>query len=77
MSYDDTTGNWPAIYFLKEDLKKEKSSLIDDMSELTLEYWGGTDPLLDEMLKDITARCEVINRALINIESGAYSAPEG
>lgn len=76
MSYDDTTGNWPGIYFLREDLKKEKSSLIDDMRELTLEYWGGTDPLLDEVLKDITERCDVINKVLIDIDTRAYSAPE-
>ena len=76
MDFDDKTGSWPAVYFIKEDLKSEKQLLLEDMRELALTYWAGTDPILDAMLKDITKRIEEINGILLKVTNGGYNAPE-
>ena len=69
-------GNYQAVYFIKEDLKAEKRALLEDMREIALNTWGGTDPVLDELMTKITRRVEEINSIMIKVETGVYVAPE-
>ena len=69
-------GTYQAIYFIKEDLKAEKRALLEDMREIALNTWGGTDPVLDELMNKITKRVEEINSIMIKVETGVYAAPE-
>ena len=54
---EERTGNYQAVYFIKEDLRAEKRALLEDMREIALNTWGGTDPVLDEMMKELTRTC--------------------
>ncbi len=69
---NDRGATWPAIYFIRQDLKHEKMQLITAMTELTMHYWGGTDPITDSYLQDISDRIDVINRVIYNIETANY-----
>lgn len=73
---DNRTGDYHAVYFIKEDLKAEKRALLEDMREIALNTWGGTDPVLDELMTKITRRVEEINAIMIKVETGVYAAPE-
>ena len=66
------TAAWPAVYFIREDLKNEKMSLVEDMRELSLHYWGGTDPIMDTLLKDISDRINEINDIIHNVTMNKY-----
>ncbi len=66
------TAAWPAVYFIREDLKNEKMSLVEDMRELSLHYWGGTDPIMDTLLKDISDRINEINDIIYNVTMNNY-----
>ena len=63
---------WPAVYFIREDLKNEKASLVEDMRELSLHYWGGSDPVMDVLLKDISDRINEINDIIRNVTLNLY-----
>ena len=69
-------ASYPAVYFIREDLKREKVSLLEDMREISLNYWGGTDPIMDDLLREVTARVEEINEILRKVNTGVYVAPE-
>ena len=73
---EERKGTYPAVYFIRQDLKDEKARLLEDMRDIALNTWGGTDPVLDEMMKYITSRVEDINKILIKVETGVYVAPE-
>ena len=73
---EERTGSYQAVYFIKEDLKAEKRALLEDMREIALNTWGGTDPVLDELMNKITKRVEEINSIMIKVETGVYAAPE-
>jgi len=72
LNHDDANGTWPGIYFLREDLKKEKMQLVNDMRDISLSYWAGSDPMVDELLRSITIRVEEINLILQRVETGHY-----
>mgnify|MGYP000088402399 CR=1 FL=1 len=69
------TAAWPAVYFIRDDLKNEKARLVDDMRGMSMNYWAGTDPIQDAMLKNIGDRIEEINKILHNVNMGNYEAP--
>ena len=73
---NDRKGTYQAMWFLKKDLKEEKTGLREDMREISLNYWGGTDPIMDELLKDVTERVEEINQILLNVDTGFYKLEE-
>lgn len=73
---EERKGTYPAVYFIRQDLKDEKARLLEDMRDIALNTWGGTDPVLDEMMKYITSRVEDINKILVKVETGVYVAPE-
>ena len=73
---NDRKGTYQAMWFLKKDLKEEKTGLLEDMRELSLNYWGGTDPIMDELLKVVTERIEEINQILLNVDTGFYKLEE-
>lgn len=73
---EERTGSYQAVYFIKEDLRAEKRALLEDMREITLNTWGGTDPILDELMRTITKRVEEINSILLKVDTGVYAAPE-
>ena len=69
-------STYQAIYYIKEDLKAEKRALLEDMREIALNTWGGTDPVLDELLTKITRRVEEINAIMIKASNRCvYAAP--
>ena len=72
-SQNDKGATWPAIYFIREDLKMEKNKLIEDMMALTMNYWGGTDPEMDDVLKQINFRIEEINDIVRNVTLNLYT----
>ena len=76
-SQNDRGATWPAIYFIREDLKNEKTNLIEDMMGMTMNYWGGTDPAMDDVLKNINSRIEEINDIVRNVTLNLYQiAPD-
>ena len=70
MSRPDAT--WPAVYHMRMDLQKEKERLIQDLTEMSHHYWGGTDPFMDASLKQITWRIEELTAIINRINTGAY-----
>ena len=73
---NDREGTYQAMWFLKQDLKEEKSKLLEDMREISFTYWAGTNPDIDKLLKLITNRVEEINKILLNVDSGSYKLEE-
>ena len=73
---NDRKGTYQAMWFLKKELKEEKTELLEDMRELSLNYWGGADPIIDELIKDVSDRIEEINRILLNVDTGFYKLEE-
>ena len=73
---NDRKGTYQAMWFLKKELKEEKTELLEDMRELSLSYWGGADPIIDELIKDVSDRIEEINQILLNVDTGFYKLEE-
>ena len=73
---EERKGTYQAMWHVKKDLKDEKAELLADLREFSLTYWAGADPIMDEMLKDVTKRVEEINQILLNVDTGFYKAPE-
>jgi hypothetical protein len=73
---NDRKGTYQAMWFLKKELKEEKTELLEDMRELSLNYWGGADPIIDELIKDVSDRIEEINQILLNVDTGFYKLEE-
>ena len=71
--FPEGEGSYHAVYFIKEDLKREKETLLNELSNLSRTYWGGTDPVMDEYLKDLVARIEEITQILYRIDTGSYT----
>lgn len=69
-------GKYLAVYFVKNDLTKEKMRLLDDMRELSLNYWGGVDASIDDQIKELNDRISEINTILENIRINNYRLPE-
>lgn len=69
------TAAWPAVYFIRDDLKNEKMGLVDDMMTMSSHYWAGTDPIQDAVLQNISDRIEEINMILHKVNMGMYEAP--
>lgn len=70
--YDDKQGTWPAVYFIRNDLKKEKSWLLDEMMDMG---WTLTDDT-QHRLREITERIEEINEILLNVSTNSYQVEE-
>ena len=70
--YDDTTGTWPAVYFIRDDLKNEKMWLLQEMGDMG---WHLTEKQKDR-LKEISDRIEDINDILHNVNMNLYSIEE-
>ena len=73
---NDREGTYQAMWFLKQDLKEEKSKLLEDMREISFTYWAGTNSDIDKLLTLITNRVEEINKILLNVDSGFYKLEE-
>ena len=69
---NDRGATWPAIYFIRQDLKKEKMRLITDMTEITMHSQGRTDPVTDIYLEGLSDRIDEINVIMYNIEMSMY-----
>ena len=70
--YDDKQGTWPAVYFIRNDLNREKAGLLDEMSDMG---WVLTDDT-KERLKEISDRIEQINKILIDVSTNNYQVEE-
>ena len=70
--YDDKQGTWPAVYFIRNDLNREKAGLLDEMSDMG---WVLTDET-KERLKEISDRIEQINKILIDVSTNNYQVEE-
>ena len=70
MTRPDAT--FPAIFKIREDLTAEKDNLLHAMREMSVSYWGGTDPQQDEILIYISTRIEEITTILNRMNTGAY-----
>ena len=73
---EERKGTYQAVWHLKKDLKDEKAELLADLREISLASWAGMDPIMDELLKEVTGRVEEINRILLNVDTNFYEAPE-
>ena len=70
-------GTWHCQYIIKEELKKEKARLIDQMYTGSIDgFYGLNDNGLspDEMI-ELTLRIEEITRILDAIRLGYYKSP--
>ena len=70
--YDDKQGTWPAVYFIRNDLNREKAGLLDEMSDMGWVLTDGTK----ERLKEISDRIEQINKILIDVSTNNYQVEE-
>lgn len=70
--YEDKQGTWPAIYFIRDDLNKEKSILISEMSDMG---WTLTEQSKDR-LKEISTRIEEINDIIRKVTMNMYTLEE-
>lgn len=70
--YDDKQGTWPAVYFIRNDLNREKAGLLDEMSDMG---WVLTDDT-KERLKEISDRIEQINKILVDVSTNNYQVEE-
>lgn len=70
--YEDRQGTWPAVYFIRDDLKNEKMYLLREMSEMG---WVLTDESKDR-LKEISERVEEINEILLKVSMNGYRPEE-
>jgi hypothetical protein len=73
---NDRGASYPAVYFIRMDLKNEKMELCMDLREL--EYCSEHYPkeFIDHLKSDVTNRIEEINEILRKVETGVYVAPE-
>ena len=70
--YDDKKGTWPAVYFIRNDLNREKAGLLEEMSDMG---WVLTDDS-KERLKEISDRIEQINKILVDVSTNNYQVEE-
>ena len=70
--YDDKQGTWPAVYFIRNDLNREKAGLLEEMSDMG---WVLTDES-KERLKEISDRIEQINKILVDVSTNNYQVEE-
>lgn len=70
--YEDRQGTWPAVYFIRDDLKNEKMWLLQEMGEMG---WVLTEENEDR-LKEISERVEEINEILRNVNVNGYRPEE-
>lgn len=70
--YDDKQGTWPAVYFIRDDLNREKSILLEEMGDMG---WSLTEEN-KERLRDINARVVEINHILYNVSMKMWKPEE-
>ena len=70
--YDDKQGTWPAVYFIRDDLNREKRILLEEMGDMG---WSLTDENR-ERLRDINARVMEINQILYNVSMKMWKPEE-
>ena len=76
MEEEKREASYPAVYFIRMDLKNEKMELCMDLREL--EYCSEHYPkeFIDHLKSDVTNRIEEINEILRKVDTGVYVAPE-
>ena len=70
--YDDKQGTWPAVYFIRDDLNREKRILLEEMGDMG---WSLTEEN-KERLRDINARVVEINHILYNVSMKMWKPEE-
>ena len=74
---EERKGTYQAIWFIRQDLNKEKAKLLDSMSDMSLQYLGSPDDeFYNEWREEFTNRVEEINRILTAVETNSYILPE-
>ena len=74
---NDKVGTYHALWFVKKDLKEEKSKLLDSMRDMSLQFVGNKDDdYYKEWLTEFSERVEEINRILLKIDCNMYTLPE-
>ena len=70
-------GTYQATWFIKQDLKKEKSELLESMRDMSVQYLGGAeDEFYVSWRNEFSARVDEINRILLAVDCGSYTLPE-
>ena len=70
--YDDKQGTWPAVYFIRDDLNREKNVLLEEMGDMG---WSLTDEN-KERLRTINARVVEINHILYSVSMKMWKPEE-
>ena len=68
-------GKYLAVYFIKEDLSREKERLLNEMREMTLSFWGGVDASVDDKIRALNDRIAEINTILESVRINSYRLP--
>ena len=69
-------ASYPAVYFIRNDLSREKIDLFEDLRELQYNTWGYPQDFVDSLKKEVEERIAEITDILRKIETGVYVAPE-
>lgn len=68
-------GSYYAVFHIKEDLRHEKQTLLNQLWHGSDATWGGQNDAKNQFIRDTMTRVEEINRILQAIDLGYYKSP--